>query len=114
MLRQATRLLGGTAALAAGGWVLRAAHDAPAALGAAQDVIAAVAQGSPNFRDGRFVNREQASGVSLNREEQTMLVRDLFLGRNTGRPGGTSGSSSCERRRPPGRPGRPRPRPRGR
>jgi L-ascorbate metabolism protein UlaG (beta-lactamase superfamily) len=89
VLRQATRFLGGTAALAAGGWVLRAAHDAPAALGAAQEVIAAVAQGSPNFRDGVFVNREPASGISLNREEQTMLLRDLFLGRTTGRPAGT-------------------------
>ena len=34
MLRRALRLMWGTAALAAGGWVLRALNGAPAALGA--------------------------------------------------------------------------------
>jgi len=86
MLRRALRLAGGTAALAAGSWVLRAAHGAPAALGAGDQAIAAVATGSPNFGNGVFRNLESASDISLSREEQAMLVRDLLLGRNEGRP----------------------------
>ncbi len=87
MIRQVVRLAGGGAALAAGGWVLRAAHGAPAALGAEADAIAAAAGGSPNHRDGVFVNLEASSSISLSREERRMLVRDLFLGRDTARPG---------------------------
>ncbi|HEX5142823.1 MAG TPA: MBL fold metallo-hydrolase [Mycobacterium sp.] len=86
MLRQAARFVGGTATLAGGGWLLRALHGTPAALGAGPGAIAPVAQGSPNFRDGVFVNREPASGISLSREEQSMLIRDLLLGRSAGRP----------------------------
>lgn len=87
MLRRTARFVGGTATLAAGGWVLRALHGAPAALGAGPGAIAAVAAGSPNFRHGAFVNAEPGSALSLTREEQTMLVRDLLLGRTAGRPG---------------------------
>ena len=86
MFKQAARLAGGTATLAAGGWVLRALHGAPAALGADTGAIAAVTKDSPHYRDGVFVNREPSSMVSMNREEQRMLVRDLLLGRTAGRP----------------------------
>lgn len=86
MIRQALRLAGGSAALAAGGWVMRAAHGAPVALGADAGAIAAVAEGSANHCDGVFVNREPASTISLDREERRMLVRDLLLGRSAGRP----------------------------
>ena len=57
MIRQAVRLAGGTATLATGGWLLRALHGAPAALGAEAGAIAAAAKDSPHFRDGVFVNR---------------------------------------------------------
>jgi len=88
VLRQAARLAGGTATLAAGGWLLRALHGAPAALGADTGAIAAVAKASPHYRDGVFVNVEPSSTISMNREEQRMLVRDLLLGRTAGRPDG--------------------------
>jgi len=88
VFKQAARLAGGTATLAAGGWVLRALHGAPAALGADTGAIAAVTKDSPHYRDGVFVNREPSSMVSMNREEQRMLVRDLLLGRTAGRPDG--------------------------
>ena len=89
MLGRAVRFAGGTATLAAGGWVLRALHGAPAALGAGPADIAPVAQGSPNYHDGVFHNLEPSSAISLTVEEQTMLIRDLLLGRNEGRPSGT-------------------------
>ena len=87
MLRRTARLVGGTATLAAGGWVLGALRGAPAALGARPGAIAAVAAGSPHFRDGVFVNSEPDRGVDLTREEQLMLLRDLALGPAAGRPG---------------------------
>src|SRR5258708_4168403 len=52
MTRRALRLAAGTATLAAGGWLLRALHGAPAALGADPAAIQAVSDGSPNYRDG--------------------------------------------------------------
>ncbi|MEH3130267.1 MAG: MBL fold metallo-hydrolase [Mycolicibacterium neoaurum] len=78
MFGAAARVLGGTAAVAAGGWLLRAAQGTPAALGAAD--IGAAAKRSPNWRDGVFVNREPASEVQLSREDQFALVRDLLTG----------------------------------
>ena len=50
--------------MAAGGWVLRALHGAPAALGADTGAIAAVGTDSPHYRDGVFVNLEPSSMVS--------------------------------------------------
>jgi L-ascorbate metabolism protein UlaG (beta-lactamase superfamily) len=88
MLRGAVRFVGGTATLATGGWLLRALHGAPAALGAGPGAIGAVASGSPHFDEGVFVNLEPASGTSLSRQEQLMLVRDVLLGQNAARPGG--------------------------
>ncbi|TLH57243.1 hypothetical protein C1S81_18160 [Mycolicibacterium neoaurum] len=78
MFGAAARVLGGTAAVAAGGWLLRAVQGTPAALGAAD--IGASAKRSPNWRDGVFVNREPASEVQLSREDQFALVRDLLTG----------------------------------
>jgi L-ascorbate metabolism protein UlaG (beta-lactamase superfamily) len=88
MLRGAVRFVGGTATLATGGWLLRALHGAPAALGAGPGAIGAVASASPHFDEGVFVNLEPASGTSLSRQEQLMLVRDVLLGQNSARPGG--------------------------
>ena len=61
VVRAALRFGFGTASLLAGGWVLRALHGAPAALGASPAEIEAVAQRSPNYRDG--VVRQPRSGV---------------------------------------------------
>ncbi|BBZ31822.1 MBL fold metallo-hydrolase [Mycolicibacterium confluentis] len=88
MLRQAIRVVGGTAALATGGWVLRALQGAPAALGAGPVEIAGVAGGSPNYREGVFHNLEPASPVELTRQEQWRLVHDMFGGTSQ-RPEGT-------------------------
>jgi L-ascorbate metabolism protein UlaG (beta-lactamase superfamily) len=87
MLRGALRLAAGTATLAAGGWVLRALHGAPAALGADPAAIQGVADGSPNFRDGVFVNIDPASPFSMDREEVRIILRELIGGRPASRPG---------------------------
>ena len=68
--------------------VLRALHGAPAALGATPAEIQAVAQRSPNYQDGVFVNIDPASGISLDSEEQRQIVWDLFGSRDATRPGG--------------------------
>lgn len=57
-MRGTLRLVAGTASLAAGGWLVRALHGAPDALGAHPASIAAVTAGSPHYRDGVFVNLE--------------------------------------------------------
>src|SRR3954451_16381594 len=88
VVRAALRLGFGTASLVAGTWMLRALHGAPAALGASPAEIAAVAQRSPNFRDGVFVNVDPASTISLDREQQRLLLRELVGFRDTGRPPG--------------------------
>lgn len=86
MLRRALRLMWGTAALAAGGWVLRALNGAPAALGAGPVDINAVAANSPNYHDGVFVNLEPPSGTELTREQQAGLVRELLTSSAVQRP----------------------------
>ncbi|WP_102143384.1 MBL fold metallo-hydrolase [Mycobacterium hubeiense] len=88
MLRAALRFGFGTASLLAGGWALRALHGAPAALGASPAEIQAVARRSPHYRDGAFVNIDPASTLSLDREQQRLLIRELVDARNTGRPPG--------------------------
>jgi L-ascorbate metabolism protein UlaG (beta-lactamase superfamily) len=85
MLRGALRLAVGTVSLATGGWVLRALHGAPAALGAQPSDIRAVAQRSPNFRDGVFVNLEPAS-LNIDREEQRLILSEIVGGRTATRP----------------------------
>src|SRR3954465_4026068 len=77
MWAQAARLIGGTAAVAGGGWGLRAVQGAPSALGASPVDIDAVAKRSPNYHDGVFKNLEPASETSLTRQEQFLLVREI-------------------------------------
>jgi L-ascorbate metabolism protein UlaG (beta-lactamase superfamily) len=85
MLRSALRLAVGTVSLATGGWVLRALHGAPAALGAQPSDIRRVAQRSPHYRDGVFVNLEPAS-FNIDAEEQRNILMQLISGRSLGRP----------------------------
>ena len=85
MLRGALRLTVGTVSLATGGWVLRALHGAPDALGAQPSDIRGVAERSPNFRDGVFVNLEPAS-FSIDREEQRLILWDIVAARTAARP----------------------------
>ncbi len=80
MYWRAARLIGGTAAIAGGGWALRAISGAPEALGASPVDIDAVAEGSPHYHDGVFTNLDPASETSLTREQQFMLVRDVVGG----------------------------------
>src|SRR5437588_4659522 len=87
MLRGALRVGVGTATLLGGGWVLRALRGAPAALGASPLAIREVANGSPNYREGAFVNIDPASMFEINREEQRILLREMLHGR-AGRPRG--------------------------
>jgi L-ascorbate metabolism protein UlaG (beta-lactamase superfamily) len=88
VVRAALRYGFGTASLLAGGWLLRSLHGAPSALGATPAEIENVAERSPNFQDGVFVNIDPASTISLDREQQWLLVRELVNSRNTGRPAG--------------------------
>jgi L-ascorbate metabolism protein UlaG (beta-lactamase superfamily) len=88
VIRAAVRFGFGTASLLAGGWVLRALHGAPAALGASPAEISEVARRSPNYRDGVFINVDPASTISLDREQQRLLLRELVGSRATGRPPG--------------------------
>ena len=86
MVRGTVRLAAGTASLAAGGWLLRALHGAPAALGADPTSIRAVAEGSPNYRDGVFVNLDPASLYKMDREQLRLIVWELAGGRGGSRP----------------------------
>jgi L-ascorbate metabolism protein UlaG (beta-lactamase superfamily) len=86
MLWRAVRLAGGTAALVAGGWALRALNGVPSALGASPMDIAVAAGSSPNFQDGVFVNLEMPSGAGLTREQQAELLRDLLSGGSAQKP----------------------------
>jgi L-ascorbate metabolism protein UlaG (beta-lactamase superfamily) len=86
MLRGALRLAAGTVSLATGGWVLRALHGAPAALGAQPSDIHAVAERSPHFHDGVFVNLEPAS-FNIDAEEQRNILWELIGSRGVSRPG---------------------------
>ena len=87
MIRSALRLGVGAATLVGGGWALRALRGAPAALGAGPLAIRAVANGSPNYRDGAFVNRDPALMIEINHQEQRILLREMLSGRS-GRPPG--------------------------
>ena len=82
----ALRLAAGTASLAAGGWVLRALRDAPAALGAGPAAIRAVAEGSPNYRDGVFHNLEPSAALKLDAEENRLVFFDMVSGNSHSRP----------------------------
>jgi L-ascorbate metabolism protein UlaG (beta-lactamase superfamily) len=86
MLRAALRLGFGTATLLGGGWVLRALHGAPAALGASPLAIRQVAERSPNYRDGVFVNIDPTSTLNMDREQQRLLLREFAGGRAATKP----------------------------
>ena len=80
--KAALRFAAGTASLAAGGWVLRALRDTPAALGAGPAAIRPVADGSPNYRDGVFHNLEPSSALRLDAEENRMVLFEMFASRS--------------------------------
>ena len=82
----AFRVAAGTASLAAGGWVLRALREAPAALGAAAAAIHEAADGSPHYRGGVFHNLEPASPVRLDTEENRLVLFDMFSSGSVSRP----------------------------
>src|SRR6201998_1805599 len=86
MLRGALRLAVGTVSLATGGGGVRALHVAPAALGAQPSNIRGVAERSPNFHDGVFVNLEPASQFSIDREEQRNILWEVIGARAATRP----------------------------
>jgi L-ascorbate metabolism protein UlaG (beta-lactamase superfamily) len=86
--REALRFGFGTASLLAGGWLLRALHGAPAALGAGPAEIRPLVQRSPRYQDGVFVNIDPASTIMLDREERRMLMRELVGIHAAGRPHG--------------------------
>ncbi|MBJ7338699.1 MBL fold metallo-hydrolase [Mycolicibacterium sp.] len=86
MFWRATRLIGGTAAVVGGGWALRALQGAPSALGASPVEIDGRTKRSPNNRDGVFVNLEPASAISLSRQEQFMLAREVIGGGSVQHP----------------------------
>ena len=88
MWRAALRFGFGTGSLLVGGWVLRAARDRPATLGAPPADIRPVAERSPHYSDGAFVNIDPASTLTMDREERRMLIRELIGSRHTGRPAG--------------------------
>lgn len=82
LMRQAA----GVAAVLGGGWLIRALRGAPAAVGADRRDIRPVAQRSPNYRDGAFVNLDPASMISLDRQQQWVLAREFLDGRAATRP----------------------------
>lgn len=79
--RAALRLAVGTTSLAAGGWLLRALHDAPTALGAGPGAINEVAEGSPNYRDRVFHNLDPAVALRLDAEESRLVFFEMLRGR---------------------------------
>jgi L-ascorbate metabolism protein UlaG (beta-lactamase superfamily) len=87
-MRGTLRLVAGTASLAAGGWLVRALHGAPDALGAHPASIAEAAAGSPHYRDGVFVNLEPASEIKMDREQLRLIAWELIGNRGGSRPKG--------------------------
>lgn len=88
MLRGAVRLVASTATLAAGGWLLRALHGAPEALGARPAAIRAAAEGSPNFHDGVFTNLDPVALFGMDREQLRLISWELIGARVATGPGG--------------------------
>jgi len=84
--KAALRLATGTASLAAGGWVLGALRETPAALGASAAAIRTVATTSPNYRDGAVCNLEQGSGLRLDAEENRLLLFEVMSTRSASQP----------------------------
>lgn len=84
--KAALRLAGATVSLAAGGWLLQALREAPAALGASPAAIRAAASGSPNYRDGVFHNLEPSSAFTLEAEESRSILFEMFASRSRSLP----------------------------
>jgi L-ascorbate metabolism protein UlaG (beta-lactamase superfamily) len=84
--KAALRFAAGSASLVAGGWALRALHDAPAALGAGPAAIRAAASGSPNYRGGVFHNLEPSSAIRIDAEENRLVLFEMFSGASRSRP----------------------------
>jgi L-ascorbate metabolism protein UlaG (beta-lactamase superfamily) len=78
----------GLAGMLAGGWVMRALNGTYASVGATPSMIRPVAERSPHYQDGTFVNLDPASPVTMDREQQRVLVRELLGGRDASRPSG--------------------------
>jgi hypothetical protein len=87
MLPGLLRLCAAMIPLAVGGWMARALHGVRAALGARPATIRALAGGSPNFRDGAFVNLEPASLFTVDRQQQRHILREVIGGHAATRPG---------------------------
>jgi len=98
--KAALRLAAGTASLAAGGWVLSALREAPAALGASPAAIREAAARSPNYRGGVFCNLEAGSALNLDVEENRLMIFDVIAGNSESRP-----KSAIPLADPPSRPG---------
>jgi L-ascorbate metabolism protein UlaG (beta-lactamase superfamily) len=86
MVRAALRLAAGTVSLAAGGWVLRALHGAPDALGADPVAVRSATERSPNYHDGVFVNLESASQSTMDREQLALIAWEFVGRRGRSRP----------------------------
>ncbi|HTQ16274.1 MBL fold metallo-hydrolase [Mycobacterium sp.] len=86
MVRSALRLAAGTVSFAAGGWLLRALHGTEAERGAHPASIRAVAEGSPQYSDGVFVNLDPATLYIMDREEWRQIVWELLGPRSATRP----------------------------
>lgn len=84
--KAAVRLAAGTATVAAGGWVLQALRETPAALGASPAAIHPTVEGSPNYRGGIFHNLEPASPLKLDAEENRMLLFEFLSSRSRSLP----------------------------
>ena len=85
-MRSALRLAAGTASLAAGGWLLRALHGSPAALGGDPARSGPCREGSPNYRDGVFDNLDPASVQLMDREQLRLIAWELLGPRSESRP----------------------------
>ncbi len=88
-MRAALRMAAGTVTLAGGGWLLRALHGAPMALGADPASIRAVTERSPNYRDGVFANLDSVSGFTMDREQLRLIAWELVARRARSRPHAT-------------------------
>jgi L-ascorbate metabolism protein UlaG (beta-lactamase superfamily) len=89
VLRAALRFGYRSASLLAGGWLMRALNGTSIAVGARPRDIRPVAQRSPQYAGGVFVNIEPASAsLNLDREERHALLREMLGSRGASWPGG--------------------------
>ena len=97
MVRAAFRLAAGTCPLAAGGWMLRALHGAPDALGADPASIRAVAARFPELPRRRLRQPRPASVPQPGRRAITAVAGELVGQRGTSRPTGADSVGSAGR-----------------